>query len=347
MTIPLGRSPDPPKGRVARLVRAVRRRITPAGVAAFISLGVAVIALLQSQSAIDEVRSSDLQVSGIIDIRDGTYNGQTARLAISNVGLRPLIVTQILLLVDGVAIADANAYLTDTSLLDRLPVDPDEIADSRRPLPLTVQPREGLPIGVLFEDFETSGASARAYWRGAHGIRKFCRIVIRNPDARSHSAENDAIQVRLDYLPNGTAIAPMAILSNVGLLHERFWPTVLRGALSAPSSIEVFQPSANTGVDVGLPDVNGIRMLRLKLWRPRAARPYVTERPQVGGEPTRLPLPHLGPGSYTYSVHAHGDIVAAGNFETPLATPIEREDHTIDYEARTFCHRVLAGELLY
>jgi hypothetical protein len=154
--------------------------------------------------------------------------------------------------------------------------------------------------------------------------------------------------VNIEYLPEGTVVAPVAILSTVGLLHERFWPTVLRGKLRAPASIEVFQPSPVIGEDVGLPDVNGIRMLRLKLWRPGASSAYETERPQIGGEPTRLPLPELKRGrTYTYSVHTNGSVIAADNFETPLETPIEREDHSIDYEARTFCHRVLAGELLY
>jgi len=336
------------KARIVRRLRAIGRRGTLSGVVALISLLVAILALRQSQSAVDEVRSSDLQASATVDIRDGTYNGQTVRLAISNVGLRPVIVSGVRLLVDGVVLAQAGGYLGDTTLLDRVPVDVDGIARSRRPFPLTLQPRTGMPLGVLFEDFESTGRGGRAYWQYAKSVRKFCNFIVRNPDARRGSPENKDIEMSVEYLPEGKILAPVTVLSTVGLVLDRSWPTVLRGKLREPSSIEVFQPSQVSGEDVGLPDLNGIRMLRLKLWWPGVSRAYTTERPQIGGEPTRLPLPELKHGiPYTYLVLAQGQAIAAGHFEAPLETPLDREDNTIDQEARTYCHRVLAGEFFF
>lgn len=122
------------------------------------------------------------------------------------------------------------------------------------------------------------------------------------------------LSLTIHYLPDGSTTIP---LDSRGSMDEHFdWFSSVEGPAQAPTAMLVWRK---------LTEPQAVREISFKLWGQETREPYVSHAALFGSNSTKIPLPALTPGRYSFAIFDHGHGVDGGRFSVPLRGPKDRE----------------------
>jgi hypothetical protein len=250
---------------------------------------------------------------------DLTHAGLGVRVQVVNTSLRPVIVRNASLWIDGTRISEATGYLEDVRVLDRATVDPSAITDSRRDFPISLSEREGRSLAILMDvwrpfvnaDTPELAASAR------QSLNQFLTSVGSLTSGGGHR-----IELGVELSPGG--FQRFRIRS---LVEPAVYPEAIRDASAiqrqAPLQNWLVTPLVESGRLIGLglrrrfAGAGQVDLIQLDLWRDRAPFHRSFRRPVLGQQEQIFPLPALANGDYIATFRLDGSVIAFRSFGLP------------------------------
>jgi hypothetical protein len=275
-----------------------------------IAVTTSIRACATADDALQEERDVEVQLYAYANPRDDTLDGFGIRATFINEGLRPIIVRDLHVELDGKLLAPASAYLRDPRVLDLHDLKPDRVSTQQQPLPVTIPSRSAKTVAVLFDLTATGSTPGASYRRALRQAHTFCRLVGTGDPGKAEAR----LTISADLEPGGKTLEEP--LPTRGPMDPRFsWFVSLVPDHGVPDYIEVRRKLAELG--------SAIRA-HLEIWSDQAQRHVVSARVVVGSEPQRFPVPSLSTGRYDYAVTAGGDVVSAGSFRVPAFSPTDQ-----------------------
>lgn len=265
------------------------------------SLGVALAAGLVSYFAFHEERSVNVDGFAVANTLGSTPNGYGVDVSVINDSLRPVIVSSVSLIVDGIKVTRASEYLPDPRSLNDQSTRGDESLEQALPFPLAIPARGTRTIGALFKFLRVDAVFyARRDSPALRGARIFCSALFLSPKARGHH-----IALQIDSNPGGSTNIPVKMIGPLDGGNQWF----LRVLDSAhPRGFEVRRKFAAA---------SAFRMMTIRVWRNSGGLSRRVSLPLFGASsayPSFAPLPN---GKYRVALFEGSGIVAGGRFNVP------------------------------
>jgi hypothetical protein len=249
---------------------------------------------------------------------DLTHAGFGVRAQLVNESLRPVIVENASLWIDGRKTSDATGYLADPGVLDRSSAAPAEITDSRLDFPISMNAREGRSVAILMDVWQPIVSAADS--TAALNARQELNQLMTSVDSLASGGER-RIELGLELAPGGFQRFPIR-----GLVEPGVYPEAIRDA----SAIQRQAPLQNWVVEPRLAgnELEGLALRRrfagggqvdlvqLDIWRERSQFHQTYTRPVLGQQARLFPF-RLPAGAYVATFRLGGDVIAHRSFSVP------------------------------
>jgi hypothetical protein len=249
---------------------------------------------------------------------DLTHAGFGVRVQLVNESLRPVIVENASLRVDGHEVSNATGYLADAQLLDQSAIAPAAITDSRLDFPLSMNAREGSSVAILMDVWRpiVSASSSDEELNARRALNQFLTSV------GSLTSGNDRhIELELELAPGGLQRFDVR-----GLVEPGIYPEAIRDA----SAIQRQAPLQNWLVEPHFTDerLDGLSLRRrfaaggqvdlvdLDIWNVRTQFHRAYERPVLGQQAQLFPV-QIPDGAYVATFRLGGKVIAHRSFRLP------------------------------
>jgi hypothetical protein len=252
-----------------------------------------------NEEKIEEERETVFRAYGYVNAREETTHGYGARVILVNESLRPVVVENALLEIEGHRGARVYYYLGDARALARFRLDPGGVEREKELLPLVVDARSARTVGLLL-NLAVLNDMKRAKEDVLAAKREFCAIA-------SGKRKRKSLTIRLGLTGGEREEFELDI---AGFTESRPpWRASVLGPREAPTAIRLSRRFAEP--------IAG-RVVTMTVWDRRSGRRQRATRPLIGPAAATFPLPELSRGSYPVSFSEGGRIVLAGELEVPV-----------------------------
>lgn len=251
---------------------------------------------------------------------DLTHAGLGIRVQIANKSLRPVIIRNASLWVDGSRVSKATGYLNEIGILDRSAVDPAEITDSRLDFPISLNEREGRSLAILMDVWRPivgANATPASAAIARHALNQFLTSVASLATGGKHR-----IELGLELAPGGFHKFRIR-----GLVEPAIYPEAIRDASAiqrrAPLQNWLVTPQVEGRKLLGLAlrrrfaGAGQVDLVRLDVWKERSLYHRAFTRPVLGQQAELFPLPQLARGGYVATFRLGGQVIASRSFALP------------------------------
>lgn len=318
-------SPDlaeqPPSGR-AKAPAGVRNRVSgrmTAGVLfGLVGMITGSLSLYITWRTTSEAAAVVLDAYPTAGAEDITHAGFGVRVQLVNKSLRPVIVQDASLWVDGKKMSDATGYLDDVRLLDRSAAEPAAITEDRLDFPISMNEREGRTVAILMDVWRPIVAAEAP--EAALSARRDLNQLLTSISSLASGGQRD-IELGLELAPGGFQRFPVR-----GIVEPGEYPEAIRDASAiqrqAPFENWLVEPHLADGKLAGLAlrrrfaGGGQVDLVRLDVWKERSRFHRTATRPVLGQQAQLFPLT-LSSGSYVATFRLDGEVIAHRSFSVP------------------------------
>jgi hypothetical protein len=272
--------------------------------ASVLAVVLSVIGVKQSGEAASEQRAIEVQGVATANQLLRTNEGLGLLVSLTNASLRPLILRDAILLLDGRRIGRANRYLANATVLARIQLDPGRVVGNTQSLPLTLGARDGRTLGLFIDD-----QAERPIFIGPPNGRGPRRTTFRTWDrvlSGEEPARRHRIILRVTFAPR--------VVKRITVQVE----PAMTAAFAWQEAISPLRPSA---VSMGLRRKAGEPgqgdVFRLDVWSRRGRTHRVYERPLIANDWTDVIVRGLPNGEYLYTFRIRSEAVVTGCMRFP------------------------------
>jgi hypothetical protein len=278
---------------------------------AVISLVVSILALVLSYLANREETAVNLHAAASINSLGSTPAGYAVRISFINESLRPVIVSSMMLKVDGVAVAPISSVLAGDEAGSDAASLGDEPLESARSLPFALPARGAQSITGL-ADFSRPEREAAAHHASERLMlaRRFCRnLPVERPAhlGRGEPRRMPAIELDIRFTPGGSETVPVPVTEVVG--GDNPWRMEVSGPTVHPTGVSF---SRYTSAPTAL------RLVSVKVWEGEGGLVRSASLPVSGAVTTGVRFRSLPSGYYRAGLFDGHEVLAVGHFNVPL-----------------------------